>query len=44
MRTYGVFGLPTQYFIERQGVIRVRYFGPLKRDQMKQRIALISQP
>lgn len=44
MKTYGVFGLPTHYFIDRQGVIRDRYFGPLKRDQMDQRIDLISQP
>lgn len=44
MRTYGVFGLPTHYFIDRQGVIRDRYFGPLKRDQMEQRVELISQP
>ena len=44
MKTYGVFGLPTHYFIDRQGVIRDRYFGPLKRDQMEQRVAVISQP
>jgi peroxiredoxin len=44
MKTYGVFGLPTHYFIDRTGVIRYRYFGPLKRDQMDQSISLISQP
>lgn len=44
MRTYGDFGLLTHYFIDRQGVIRDRYFGPLKRDQMEQRVDLISQP
>ena len=44
MRTYGVFGLPTHYFIDRLGVIRDRYFGPLTRDQMDARIELISQP
>ena len=44
MKTYGVFGLPTHYFIDRQGTIRDRYFGPLKRDQMEQRVDLISQP
>lgn len=44
MKTYGVFGLPTHYFIDRQGVIRDRYFGPLKRDQMQQRVGLISKP
>lgn len=44
MRTHGVFGLPTHYFIDRQGVIRDRYFGGLKREQMEQRVELISQP
>lgn len=44
MKTYGVFGLPTHYFIDRSGVIRYRYFGPLKRDQMDQSVSLISQP
>ena len=44
MKTYGVFGLPTHYFIDRRGVIRDRYFGPLKGDQMEQRVDLISQP
>ncbi len=44
MKTYGVFGLPTHYFVDRQGVIRDRYFGPLKRDQMEQRVRLISEP
>lgn len=44
MKTYGVFGLPTHYFIDRGGVIRDRYFGPLDRDQMDQRIKLISEP
>jgi peroxiredoxin len=43
MRTYGVFGLPTHYFIDRRGVIRDRYFGPLRRDQMEQRVDLISR-
>ena len=43
MKTYGVFGLPTHYFIDRQGIIRDRYLGPLKRDQMEQRVNLISQ-
>lgn len=41
---YGVFGLPTHYFIDRQGVIRDRYFGPLTRQQMEDRIAAISGP
>lgn len=39
--TYGVFGLPTHYFIDRQGVIRDRNFGPLTREQMEQRVATI---
>jgi len=38
---YSVFGLPTHYFIDRQGVIRDRNFGPLTRDQMEQRVAAI---
>ena len=39
--TYSVFGLPTHYFIDRQGVIRDRNFGPLTRGQMEQRVAAI---
>ncbi|MBI3745214.1 MAG: TlpA family protein disulfide reductase [Chloroflexi bacterium] len=38
---YGVFGLPTHYFIDRQGVIRDRNFGPLTRAQMEQRVAAL---
>jgi cytochrome c biogenesis protein CcmG/thiol:disulfide interchange protein DsbE len=38
---YSVFGLPTHYFIDRQGAIRDRNFGPLSRDQMEQRVAAI---
>lgn len=44
LATYGVFGLPTHYFVDRSGVIRDRYFGPLTREQMDQKIALISGP
>jgi thiol-disulfide isomerase/thioredoxin len=44
MRTYRVFGLPTHYFIDRQGVIRDRYFGPLNRQQIEQRLTLILKP
>lgn len=40
--TYSVFGLPTHYFVDRDGVIRDRYFGPLTRQQMDEKIALIS--
>lgn len=43
MSTYSVFGLPTHYFIDRDGVIRDRYFGPLTREAMEERIRLISQ-
>ncbi len=41
MRTYGVFGLPTHYFIDRDGVIRERVYGPMTRDQMEERLAPI---
>lgn len=44
MRTYQVFGLPTHYFVDRQGVIRERRFGPLTLEQMRDRIDLISAP
>ncbi len=39
--TYGVFGLPTHYFIDRAGVIVDRSFGELDRAQMEQRVATI---
>lgn len=42
--TYRVFGLPTHYFVDRNGVIRDRYFGPLTGQQMDQKVALISGP
>jgi cytochrome c biogenesis protein CcmG/thiol:disulfide interchange protein DsbE len=32
MDAYGVWGAPTHYFIDRTGVIRDRYFGPMTRD------------
>jgi peroxiredoxin len=44
MKTYAVFGLPTHYFIDRDGTIRDRYFGPLTRELMERRIAAISGP
>ncbi len=31
MDAYGVWGAPTHYFIDRAGIIRDRYFGPLTR-------------
>lgn len=42
LKTYSVFGLPTHYFVDRNGVIRDRYFGPLTRQQMDEKVALIS--
>jgi peroxiredoxin len=42
--TYSVFGLPTHYFVDRTGVIRDRYFGPLSRQQMDQKVARITGP
>lgn len=41
MKTYAVFGLPTHYFIDREGVVRDRYFGPLTGAQMRERIGPI---
>lgn len=43
-RAYGVFGLPTHYFVGRDGVIRERYLGPLDRKRMNERIELITGP
>jgi cytochrome c biogenesis protein CcmG, thiol:disulfide interchange protein DsbE len=43
-RTYRIFGLPSHYFIDRDGVIRGRYFGPLTRDQIEQQLATILAP
>ena len=43
-RTYRIFGLPSQYFIDRDGVIRGRYFGPLTRDQAESQLKAIMQP
>lgn len=43
-RTYRIFGLPSQYFIDREGVIRGRYFGPLTREQAEQQLKAIMQP
>ena len=31
MDAYGVWGAPTHYFIDREGIIRDRYFGPMTR-------------
>ena len=43
-RTYRIFGLPSQYFIDHEGVVRGRYFGPLTRDQAEQQLKAILQP
>jgi hypothetical protein len=41
MRTYGVYGLPTHYFVDRDGVIRDRWYGPLSRAQIEERLSVI---
>ena len=43
-RLWGVFGLPTHYFIGRDGLIRDRWFGPLSLDEMQRRVDLIAGP
>jgi cytochrome c biogenesis protein CcmG/thiol:disulfide interchange protein DsbE len=35
MRTFNVFGLPTHYFVDRDGVIRSVHYGPLTRAQIE---------
>jgi thiol-disulfide isomerase/thioredoxin len=40
-RTYRIFGLPSHYFIDRDGVIRGRYFGPLTPDLAEQQLKVI---
>ncbi len=42
-RRYGVFGLPTHYFIRPDGIIRDRWFGPLTLASMNARIEAVSQ-
>jgi hypothetical protein len=44
MHTYRVFGIPTHYFIDRNGIIRDRVFGPLDRAGIEQRLAEILKP
>lgn len=41
---YGGWGLPTHYFLDRDGVIRGRYFGPLSRELMESQIQAILGP
>ena len=43
-RTYRIFGLPSQYFIDRDGVIRGRHFGPLTRELAEQQLGVILRP
>jgi thiol-disulfide isomerase/thioredoxin len=43
-RTYRIFGLPSHYFIDRDGVIRGRYFGPLTKDLVEQQLKAILAP
>jgi peroxiredoxin len=43
-RTYKIYGLPSQYFIDRNGVIRGRYFGPLTSDLAEQQLKAILGP
>ena len=43
-RTYRVFGLPSQYFLDGDGVIRGRYFGPLTRELAEQELKAIIEP
>jgi cytochrome c biogenesis protein CcmG, thiol:disulfide interchange protein DsbE len=40
-RTYRVFGLPTHYFIDRDGIVRDRVFGPLDRAGIEKKLAEI---
>lgn len=42
METWHVFGLPTHYFIDGNGVIRERQLGPLSLPEMEERIDLIA--
>jgi cytochrome c biogenesis protein CcmG/thiol:disulfide interchange protein DsbE len=43
-RAYRVFGLPTHYFIDRDGVVRGRYYGPLNRQQVEEQLKPILEP
>ena len=44
MHAYRVFGIPTHYFIDRDGIIRDRVFGPLNAAGIEQRLAEIVKP
>jgi peroxiredoxin len=44
MDAYGLWGAPTHYFVDDQGVIRGRFFGPIGRDEIEKRLAPILAP
>jgi peroxiredoxin len=44
LHTYHVFGIPTHYFVDRNGIIRDRVFGPLDRAGIERRLAEILGP
>jgi cytochrome c biogenesis protein CcmG/thiol:disulfide interchange protein DsbE len=44
MKAWGVFGLPTHYFIDRDGIVRDRVYGPLTLEAMQARLDLITPP
>lgn len=44
MKAWGVFGLPTHYFIDADGIVRDRVYGPLSLDGMLSRLSLILPP
>jgi thiol:disulfide interchange protein len=44
LHTYRVFGIPTRYFIDRNGIIRDRVFGPLDRTGIEERLTEILKP
>ena len=41
MDAYGVWGAPTHYFIDREGIIRDRYFGPMTRELIEKSLRRI---
>jgi peroxiredoxin len=41
MDAYGVWGAPTHYFIDRAGIIRDRYFGPMTRELIEKSLRRI---
>lgn len=42
MKGWGVFGLPTHYFLDADGIVRDRVYGPLTLDAMQARLDLIT--